>query len=304
MHPSLLLLPLLALSIAVARASPSKRQVNPSNNTEPSNGTQPIDCPKYEFGINDIVFDYWHACFPVNAPTNGNNAWLGTANLDAPCWVVQTILLECRYGRLLTDFSAEDGTLYPGTTEWINDPEQSPRDQQVCLCQSQWWAEVEGCLKCGAAHGASGVVSAPSAAQLSSLSSSYCAASRTPSPALLGPLITQVSAFPPGASSLWYSSTRLCDPLSSKTAVSLYFTPSVTGNAAWTVGEGYPDGDAWPTTPITTTGSSVNIMNGQIVATPTSTSAASTGSGTRETPAAEKVAVAGVVGLAAMVALL
>ena len=98
--------------------------------------------------------------------------------------------------------------------------------------------------------------------------------------------------------------SKYSDPLASSTEVSLYFTPSVTGSKAWYVAEVTNSKGS-------TIQTELNTENGQIVATasPMTTvkpeaTASTTTSGGGAAVRTEGAAVAGALGLAAVMALL
>lgn len=179
---------------------------------------------------------------------------------------------------------------------------QSNSTQRLCVCQSQFWSLLNGCLACYVAHGAgpNNGLGSVSKSSLSSLSSAYCAASATPSQGLFEVVysLAPTNAVAPSATSSY------SDPMGSKTEVSYYYTPSVTGTAAWMVAQATGMSMASFTT--------TNIMSGQIVPTavPTVGKASGTSSGAGATSSAGSpgrhgaMAAAGLFGIAGAVAIL
>ena len=147
---------------------------------------------------------------------------------------------------------------------------------------------------------------------LSSISSEYCAATVTPTAGLADYLFALASSLEPGTTQTGSAQTSVSylDSIGNKTEVSYYYTPSVTGSAAWVVAQ--PTG----------TGSSVaysttNVDDGQIRATASANNAAAaggsgtqTGSGAQSTESGssagkhEAMAAAGLLGLVGLVVVL
>nr|POF14201.1 hypothetical protein CFP56_03225 [Quercus suber] len=196
------------------------------------------------------------ACYP-GASEASNSGNFSSLDLTAPCNAVENLTYACTVGSLTRpNLDAQGDTI-----------EFSNTTQRDCICSSQFWSVVQGCQDCLKAHGASAQVAGGSAgdggddagillspSDLASASASYCAASSTPTADLfaflesLGPspvpdsssLSTTVSASDSSATSSTFS-----DPLGeTATAVSLYYTPAVTGTAIVSV----PEDGITPTT--------------------------------------------------------
>lgn len=128
--------------------------------------------------------------------------------------------------------------------------------QRDCICQSQQFDQMRGCMACNdALSGVSGSIIAPDA--IESFSSEYCAVSATPT---RGYIAAINSVLAQAAEEIDYStiSLRSSQPVETKTDVSLYWTPSATGVSAWDVG--LPTGAS-------ATYSSLHTSGGHIIAT-------------------------------------
>lgn len=266
MHP--LLAGTLALSLARAGASIVARQEFSAGSDE-----------------NPIYAHFIKVCLPTNSS--------GYPDLDAPCVINDLITLQCTYG--ITDIFSDnsDNSTYGPDGERNR---TSPASQQLCICGSQYFNSLFGCLECAEKHGVGAAVPSIASSRISTFSSSYCAASYSPT--------TDAEIYYFNAFSSDYNnaiprqtSTAYTDPIGNKTDVSLYYTAAVTGSAAYVV------------SPSLSGSSGIVTSNGQIVA----TAAQATGAGTTSrssglaaliTPCAEKYAIAGVIGLAGAVAML
>ena len=166
--------------------------------------------------------------------------------MDFPCHIADLIQYECLYG-------AEEGAsifqgLFSGTS-----PTAEPRgkdQQRICICESQWFDQIVGCGRCEYLHGGGpNPLAYLGDSAVSSMSSSYCAVTATPTQGLVDYYSewTKGSLAPPWLKSMISAaSSRFKDPLSTgytmtssyglgstiRTAVEYYFTPSVTGTEA------------------------------------------------------------------------
>jgi len=229
------------------------------------------DCP-------DCTSDYLSdVCLPTNST--------GYPDFNAPCNAMIAIQYQCTYGAAagLELINELFGSAVAPNTNSSCPPDlpaaQDNSTQRACVCSSQFFNQVTGCVDCQVGHGDSSV-KAISPSYISSVSAAYCAASSTPT-AGLGDYLAGLIA-PTGSSSA--ASSSFTDPIGNKTAVSYYYTAPVTGTAGYLV-------------PSSTGGASTS--NGQIVPT-------ATGGPARATGAADKkhAAVAGVIGLVGLAALL
>ncbi|KAK5115805.1 hypothetical protein LTR85_009399 [Meristemomyces frigidus] len=248
-------------------------------------------------------------CMPTNAT--------GYPDFNAPCVAAQAITAECIYGAAgLSELTGGSG----------NDPTQeepamlSNSTQRDCICESQFFAETLACEDCYEAHGATdeGYVAA---SVISSISSQYCAVTNTPTLGLADVLYSYATATSQSSSASADTSSFL-DPIGNKTAVSYYFTPSVTGSAAYIVAQatesastsGIASGSASSGSG-SSLSTSLHTSDGQIVATASASavgSASGTGSASGSAATAsttgssgagrqEAAAMAGVIALAGFV---
>lgn len=257
----------------------------------------PKACRKHPNSDNCIYDTVDPICWPEDSD--------GNFNLKAPCNIASYISNACAFG---PNFNGNLSKFIPDDT-----PLQSNQTQRLCICESQYFNAMQGCIDCYGAHGAANQYYPPK--YFSSLSSDYCAATATPS---LGFGMFQVKFnSKPAVLSMFTSNLKatqsFSDPLAGSTAISLYYTPSVTGSAALNVGP-FASSSPSPTTTL--------VKDGQIVATAstkistvssptkaatkvatkaaTTQSTSSTGGVGRQTDAA----LAGVLGLVGVVALL
>lgn len=210
---------------------------------------------------------------------------LNSANIDLniPCNIQQYLLVECAYGAKpnISKFGIE----IPNGVMQSNDT------QRLCICESQYFEVLEGCESCFQKHGAGvglGVSDYIPNNIISSMSSAYCAASPTPTLGFFDYQLLYVSK--PQFSSILSSTTgtaksTFSDPLGNKTAVSLYYTASVTGSAALDVGEFLTTGTVKPTT--------TSLKDGEIVATASANAATKAATSTQTTTGAQTGASTG-----------
>ena len=111
--------------------------------------------------------------------------------------------------------------------------EHSPGYQRDCICQSQQFDQMRGCMACYDAHGAdSQALFEPSA--IESFSSSYCAVTATPTvgyPTAILAIISETEDTGSASS----SPSSASNSIGTQTDVSLYYTPSASGSQAWDV---------------------------------------------------------------------
>jgi hypothetical protein len=146
-----------------------------------------------------------------------------------PCEAVAAINYQCITG---LDYDAVDirGPNYPSCYDTATC--QSDEFQRTCFCQSQFVDSTIGCLDCYILHG--GADSTPmtsiNMSAIEPVMDEYC-----------NPMVDPTTNFNDYIASIYtdpeYTSTltKWSDPLGfSKTDVSLYYTPSMTGIEAWT----------------------------------------------------------------------
>lgn len=266
-----------------------------------------------DFDINNYLTE---VCMPTNAS--------GSPDLNAPCTALQLITAECVYGpaglqQVLGNNDPE------GTYGFENNaPTLSNSSQRTCVCESQFYSQALGCNECYKAHGAppSGINGYLSEDFLSSASSSYCAVTNTPTVGFAEVLYAYATGSYASsivaAASTASSTSTFSDPLGNRTAVSLYFTPSVTGSAAWVVAEATESASAMSASgsgSVLSLSQSTMTSDGQIVATADATqtgSASGTASGASSTASTtdsaagrqEVAAIAGVIAMAGFVAVM
>ncbi|KAK4539340.1 hypothetical protein LTR36_000771 [Oleoguttula mirabilis] len=294
---------LLALGLSTAAsASLLKRQVQCSDYSSD-------DCLEREGEYIEAV------CMPTNAT--------GYPDFNAPCVAIEAITAECMYGSAgLSGLTGGDGS----------DPTEEPAmlsisTQRTCVCESQFFAQAVGCEACYKAHGAADDESGYMAPSLiSSISLTYCAVTNTPTLGIADFLYSYATASSQSASSASEVTGSFTDPIGNKTAVSYYFTPSITGSAAYIVAEatesvsisGIASASA-SSGSASSVSTSLHTSDGMIVPTASAAgaagSASSSGSASGSAATAsttgssgagkqEAAAVAGVIALAAFVAII
>ena len=227
-------------------------------------------------------------CLPLNST--------GYPDYNAPCNAMLAIQYQCAFGpeQGLALINSVFGPNADSSSDDFPVPQERDNStQRACVCSSQFFSQVTGCLACQKGHGDSSAEGV-TPQYLSSISSQYCAASVTPTAALADYLAN--IAEPTSTNT---ATSSFSDPIGNKTAVSYYWTPSVTGTAAYLIP--------------TSTGA-LSTSDGQIKPTATVNNAAGTsdnggaaGTSTSSRGAAaqtQAAAMAGVIGLAGFVALL
>lgn len=286
---------------AAASASLFKRQVQCSDYTSE-------DCLDREGEYSEEV------CMPTNSS--------GYPDFNAPCVAVQAITAQCIYGS--AGLSLLTGNGYGDPTE--EEPATlSNSTQRDCICESQFFAETLGCEDCYTAHGLAEIAGDVNVGLISSISSQYCAVTNTPTAGIADVLYSYATASSQSTSSASADTSSFSDPIGNKTAVSYYFTPSVTGSAAYVVAQatgsastsGITGGSA-SSGSASSLSTSLRTSDGQIVPTAaTNAQGSASGSGSASSSAAtasttgssgagkqEVAAVAGVIALAGVVAML
>ncbi|KXT08965.1 hypothetical protein AC579_4019 [Pseudocercospora musae] len=247
-------------------------------------------------------------CQPKNSSNND------MPDYNAPCNAIAAIQGQCIYGpAYLSAPGSGTGSLKKRQSGDSDIPTQSNDTQRVCLCESEFWDLANGCFSCYKKHGGemdgAGSISENT---LSSISSKYCAATVTPTAGLADYLYALASSLEPSTTQTGsvQTSVSYLDSIGNKTEVSYYYTPSVTGSAAWVVAQptGSDSSVAYSTT---------NVDDGQIRATASANNAAAsggsetrTGSGAQSTESGssagkhEAMAAAGLLGLVGLVVVL
>lgn len=209
----------------------------------------------------------------------------GRPDWSAPCNAIEAIVYQCQYGPEIFQQLNISYTSYGGENDSEtlrrrtnlrrqiddapdagsdSDPKElDPATQRTCICESQFFEQARGCVDCYRAHGGEQYASELGVGNITSISSSYCAATMTPTQGFASYFGGIVDA-----TSSTASQTPISDPLANQTAVSLYFTASVTGTPAYIVAQA-------TTMPASSSGNgtatvsytSSNIVSGQIAPT-------------------------------------
>lgn len=249
------------------------------------------DVSKLEHALNCTAHPLSDACLgwqvvyldSVCSPPTAN----ASLDLTYPC-NQQTILREqCTYGKTL------DQIWNTTSGDWAKNPgdgwtAQSVENQRLCACESDFFDTLAGCSDCYSTHGAT--IDLYDEDAVSSISSSYCAASATPTVGLekmLAKYGNDTASSVLSVASDKASTSTFSDPMMGSTAVSYYYTPAVTGTAVFDIA-GVTKG-AEPT--------ETNVSHGQI----TSENGAVAFGGSW---VPVKVAAAALLGLAGVVAML
>jgi hypothetical protein len=181
----------------------------------------------------------------------------GYPDRDVPCNQVEVISLECMWGANgLADWNGENNVDHDPTS---NSAMFSNATQRDCVCQSDYFQLITACNNCYMAHGGP----APVAIDVASASSSYCAITNSPTLRLGDWLDSLTSQF--SSSSINFNT--FSDPIGNNTAVSKYYTPSITGSAAWIVAEATVTPSSGEATASASYSTSLATSGGQIVAT-------------------------------------
>lgn len=236
--------------------------------------------PKRQYQAQGSIFDYLGSVDDQNTlyldniciPHDPNT---GLPDANAPCMASSAIFYQCVYG--VDVFNMTDGS--SERRRQVSDPpsdgpsddddgddddllEQTSSAQRTCICESQFFDQTAGCMDCYKAHGGVENVDYIPLASFTALSSSYCAAGTTPT-ANFEHYYNAVMTEPSTSTSA--SATPIADPVGNKTAVSLYFTPSVSYPAAYSIAQPTVSTTGGKSTIVSYTSS--NIVSGQIVPT-------------------------------------
>jgi hypothetical protein len=190
---------------------------------------------------------YENICQPKNST--------GYPDFNAPCNSWSRTQKLCVYGEQVRA-SVDGPDLYNYNMVDESMKQHSFGYQRDCICQSQQFDQMRGCMACEhALSGESGSIFAPSA--IESFSSEYCAVSATPTHGYIAAINSVLAS---AAEEIDYSTISLHSSqyVETRTDVSLYWTPSATGVSAWDVG--LPTGES-------ATFSSLHTSGGQIVPT-------------------------------------
>ena len=191
---------------------------------------------------------YEKICMPTNST--------GFPDFSAPCNSWSRTQQLCVYGEQIRPIVDDPGLNNYEKVDGESMKQHSFGFQRDCICQSQVFDQMRGCMTCNDALGGdSGSIIASSA--IESFSSSYCAVATTPTRGYVA-AINSVLAEVAEQTDVPTSSSSSPNHFGSETDVSLYYTPSATGASAWDVG--LPTG-------VSAAFSSLHTSGGQIVPT-------------------------------------
>ena len=191
---------------------------------------------------------YENVCMPTNAT--------GFPDFSAPCNLWSRTQRLCVYGEQIRSIVDGPGLNNYGDEDGKAMKQNPPGYQRDCICQSQLFDQMQGCMSCNDALGGDSRSLIASSA-IESFSSSYCAVATIPTRGYIA-AINSVLAEVAEQTDLPTSSSSALNSLGSKTDVSLYWTASATGVSAWDVG--LPTGTS-------ATFSSLHTSGGQIIPT-------------------------------------
>lgn len=243
---------LLALTVAAAEASlpirrdsaPSTSSINTVSSTNTASPSRPRDGPPYAQLMRE-------KCTPSTNAT-------GLPDFNAPCNILRAISAQCQYGpRGLDRVTSPDVTAAS-----LGEP-QSPETERTCLCQSQFLDATLGCNACKATLPTSGDVEhkallLPDYDTWSDFGKGamarYCSLEYTPDKAYLDFWTdfleeamdvdygkAQASSLAREASSSSPPATRSSLTPTTSSDVSLYYTMSVSGSAAYSLSMPTPE---------------------------------------------------------------
>jgi hypothetical protein len=225
------------VSVSTTTASPSTAIVTETGTSSPAPRTSsepdnfPQDSPEEIEEAKRIVA----TCYP--------GYFENKIDWTAPCAAVQIIQAECTWGpdarqKLQDMFGQTASGEEPGFLP--EDWEQQPLDvQRACFCSSQYADIVLGCGACLATHGVeldvmASYIATSNTTAVEEFTKMYCDADMDPTsdnaPAAFDVLLGQRENY---AVSVSAAPSTASDSLGTATAVSLYFTPSV--SSAYTV---------------------------------------------------------------------
>lgn len=279
---------IIALAVASASASASagifqKRQVYDGPDSE-----DPEE--QFSYYISDV-------CRPRNST--------GGLDFNAPCNAMLAIQSQCEYGPNAFEKMFLIQPVDDGDIELDDPPMLSNETQRACICQSQHTDMMMGCLACYKEHGGTDeeVLKAPD--QIQTAMDAYCKADEPATQQFEEVFMNAIGAdddettyISPSTSA---SSTTFSDPIGNSTAVSLYYTPSVTGTAAYMPAVPTPESSGGDDASYTST----SVSDGQIVPTAAGSEgkASESDSGAAQTAMAQ-VGAMGAAGIAALMAAL
>lgn len=160
----------------------------------------------------------------------------GKSDMNLPCNQIVSIQYQCLGGSKLGDSWRNQSFDNNGDSE---ETEILPNEaQRVCICQSQHNDLIKGCAECFRVHGGIAPENSLTDDQIHEVMDKYCDAN-TPATESYADVVSQLLFMGPNWGEISNSSTdstTYSDPIGSATDVSLYFTASVTGSAAYIPG--------------------------------------------------------------------
>jgi hypothetical protein len=160
----------------------------------------------------------------------------GKSDMNLPCNQIVSIQYQCLGGPKLGDSWRNQSFDNNDDSE---ETEILPNEaQRVCICQSQHNDLIKGCAECFRVHGGISPENSLTDDQIHEVMDKYCDAN-TPATESYADVVSQLLFMGPNWGEISNSSadsTTYSDPIGSATDVSLYFTASVTGSAAYIPG--------------------------------------------------------------------
>lgn len=216
-----LILPLLLTNAASSSSTPSHH---------PAQQLKRIHCLQYPnspgcFSAESAYVDA--ICQPITPK--------GDVDLSALCNIFAILGGECELGVAFNASEARNPYFAPGRGWHYS---QRSEKQRLCLCESQFWDAWRGRQACKRSHGGPANWDGAMPDEIvSSMNSAYCAAAATPTVGFWK-FVNKWEVGEPAFSSFESEADKqaktsvFSDPIGSQTAVSLYYTPRVTGFAA------------------------------------------------------------------------
>jgi hypothetical protein len=160
----------------------------------------------------------------------------GKSDMNLPCNQIVSIQYQCLGGPKLGDSWRNQSFDNNDDSE---ETEILPNEaQRVCICQSQHNDLIKGCAECFRVHSGISPENSLTDDQIHEVMDKYCDAN-TPATESYADVVSQLLFMGPNWGEISNSSadsTTYSDPVGSATDVSLYFTASVTGSAAYIPG--------------------------------------------------------------------
>jgi hypothetical protein len=160
----------------------------------------------------------------------------GKSDMNLPCNQIVSIQYQCLGGPKLGDSWRNQSFDNNDDSE---ETEILPNEaQRVCICQSQHNDLIKGCAECFRVHSGIAPENSLTDDQIHEVMDKYCDAN-TPATESYADVVSQLLFMGPNWGEISNSSadsTTYSDPVGSATDVSLYFTASVTGSAAYIPG--------------------------------------------------------------------